>query len=77
MACDVAKGEQIDANEAKTAEAFGPISTLVDNAGCGRAYPDPLAVSAEEMIERYKLNTLSAMRMTAACPPYLDVEGGG
>lgn len=32
---------------------------------------DPLAVSDEDMIESYRLNTLSAMRMTAACLPHL------
>jgi NAD(P)-dependent dehydrogenase (short-subunit alcohol dehydrogenase family) len=72
MACDVTKDEQIDACVAKTAASFGGISTLVNNVGWGKAYPDPLDVSAEEMIESYKLNTLAALKMTAACRPHLE-----
>jgi NAD(P)-dependent dehydrogenase (short-subunit alcohol dehydrogenase family) len=72
MACDVTNDDQVEACVAKTAEAFGGVSTLVNNVGWGRAYPDPLAVSAEEMIESYKLNTLAALRMTAACRPQLE-----
>ena len=34
-------------------------------------YDDPLAISPEDMIESYKLNTLAAMQMVAACRPYL------
>jgi NAD(P)-dependent dehydrogenase (short-subunit alcohol dehydrogenase family) len=69
--CDVTIQENIDNCVAKTVEAFGGISTLVNNVGWGRAYDDPLAVPEEDMIESYKLNTLAAMKMTAACRPYL------
>jgi NAD(P)-dependent dehydrogenase (short-subunit alcohol dehydrogenase family) len=72
MGCDVTKKADIDACVDRTAEAFGGISTLVNNVGWGRAYPDPLAVSPEDMIESYKLNTLSGMQMTAACRPWLE-----
>ena len=70
-ACNVTLQKDIDACVAKTVKAFGGISTLVNNVGWGRAYDDPLAVSAEDMIESYKLNTLSGMAMTAACRPHL------
>ena len=70
-ACNVTVQADIDACVATTVGAFGGISTLVNNVGWGRAYDDPLAVTAEDMIESYKLNTLSAMTMTAACRPYL------
>jgi NAD(P)-dependent dehydrogenase (short-subunit alcohol dehydrogenase family) len=70
-ACNVTVREEIDACVAATVQAFGGISTLVNNVGWGRAYDDPLDVPAEEMIESYKLNTLSAMHMTAACRPHL------
>ena len=43
----------------------------MNNVGWGRAFDDPLAVSEEDMIESYRLNTLSAMKMTAACRPHL------
>jgi NAD(P)-dependent dehydrogenase (short-subunit alcohol dehydrogenase family) len=71
MGCNVTIEEDIQACVARTVAEFGGVSTLVNNVGWGRAYDDPLAVSVEDMIESYKLNTLSAMRMTAACRPHL------
>lgn len=71
IGCDVTKEADITACVAETVKAFGGVSTLVNNVGWGRAYDDPLAVSEADMIESYKLNTLSAMRMTAACRPHL------
>ncbi|MGM0583922.1 MAG: SDR family oxidoreductase [Pseudomonadota bacterium] len=71
IGCDVTKQADIDACVAATADAFGGISTLVNNVGWGRAYEDPLDVAPEDMLESYKLNTLSAMQMTAACRPHL------
>jgi len=71
IGCDVTKEADIAACVAETVKAFGGMSTLVNNVGWGRAYDDPLAVSEADMIESYKLNTLSAMRMTAACRPHL------
>jgi NAD(P)-dependent dehydrogenase (short-subunit alcohol dehydrogenase family) len=71
IGCDVTKEADITACVAETVNAFGGVSTLVNNVGWGRAYDDPLAVSEADMIESYKLNTLSAMRMTAACRPHL------
>ena len=54
-----------------TAEAFGGISTLINNVGWGGVNPDPLAVTEQQMIDSYKLNTISAYRMSCACAPYL------
>lgn len=70
-ACNVTSQKDIDDCVAKTVDAFGGITTLVNNVGWGRAYDDPLAVPVEEMLESYKLNTLSSMNMTAACRPHL------
>jgi NAD(P)-dependent dehydrogenase (short-subunit alcohol dehydrogenase family) len=50
---------------------FGGLSTLVNNVGWGELNPDPLAVTNEQMIASYKLNTLSALRMIEACAPHL------
>jgi NAD(P)-dependent dehydrogenase (short-subunit alcohol dehydrogenase family) len=72
VGCDVTDEAQVEACVAKTAEAFGGVSTLVNNVGWGKAYPDPLDVSIEDMVESYKLNTLAALKMTAACRPYLE-----
>lgn len=71
IGCNVTVEADIQRCVEETVKAFGGISTLVNNVGWGRAYDDPLAVSEEDMIESYKLNTLAAMRMTAACRPYL------
>lgn len=71
IGCDVTSEDDILACVQQTVSAFGGLSTLVNNVGWGRSYDDPLAVPIEEMIESYKLNTLSAMRMTAACRPHL------
>lgn len=71
IGCDVTNEDDIQACVQQTVSAFGGLSTLVNNVGWGRGYDDPLAVPIEDMIESYKLNTLSAMRMTAACRPHL------
>jgi NAD(P)-dependent dehydrogenase (short-subunit alcohol dehydrogenase family) len=71
IGCDVTKEDDIQRCVAATVKAFGGLSTLVNNVGWGRAYEDCLAIDADEMIASYKLNTISAMRMTAACRPHL------
>ena len=71
IGCNVTVEADIERCVAETVKAFGGLSTLVNNVGWGRAYDDPLAIPADEMVESYKLNTISAMRMTAACRPYL------
>lgn len=71
LGCDVTQEDDIARVVKETVGAFGGISTLVNNVGWGRAYEDPLDIPVEDMVESYKLNTLSAMRMTAACRPHL------
>jgi 7-alpha-hydroxysteroid dehydrogenase len=73
MACDVTKADQIDAVVAATVKAFGGISTLVNNVGWGGRHDDPTAISDEDFIASYKLNTISAYRMSMACLPYLKL----
>lgn len=69
--CDVTSADDIQSVVSTTAETFGGISTLINNVGWGAVNPDPLAVTEEEMIASYKLNTISAYRMSCACAPYL------
>jgi NAD(P)-dependent dehydrogenase (short-subunit alcohol dehydrogenase family) len=69
--CDVTREPDIARCVEETVKAFGGVSTLVNNVGWGKTCDDPLAVRPEDMIESYKLNTLSAMQMTAACRPHL------
>ena len=71
IGCNVTVEDDIQRCVAETVKAFGGLTTLVNNVGWGRAYDDPLAITPDEMIESYKLNTIAAMRMTAACRPYL------
>lgn len=71
MACDVTRAADIDAVVAATVQAFGGLSTLVNNVGWGARQPDPTAISEDVFLESYKLNTLSAYRMSMACLPHL------
>lgn len=71
IGCDVTKEADIAACVAAAVAAFGGLSTLVNNVGWGAVNPDPLAVTEAQMIESYKLNTISAYRMTATCAPHL------
>jgi 7-alpha-hydroxysteroid dehydrogenase len=71
MACDVTKADQIDAVVAATEGAFGGISTLVNNVGWGGRHDDPTAISDEDFVASYRLNTISAYRMSMACLPHL------
>lgn len=71
IGCNVTVEDDIQRCVQATVDAFGSLSTLVNNVGWGRAYDDPLAITPDEMIESYKLNTIAAMRMTAACRPHL------
>jgi NAD(P)-dependent dehydrogenase (short-subunit alcohol dehydrogenase family) len=71
IACNVTSDSDIQRCVDQSVTAFGGVTTLVNNVGWGRAYDDPLEVTPEDMIESYRLNTLSAMRMTAACRPHL------
>lgn len=71
MKCDVTRGDDIKECVDQTVRRFGSLSTLVNNVGWGQANPDPVAVSDEDMIASYRLNTLSALRVVEAAAPYL------
>jgi 7-alpha-hydroxysteroid dehydrogenase len=72
IACDVTDQNAINAVVARTVEAFGGISTLVNNVGWGGRQEDPASIPEEEFLSSYKLNTVSAYRMSMACLPYLE-----
>jgi len=69
--CDVTNEAQVKACVSETVAAFGGLTTLVNNVGWGEVNPDPLAVTNDQMIASYKLNTLSTLRMVETCAPYL------
>ncbi|WP_027961749.1 SDR family oxidoreductase [Halomonas halodenitrificans] len=71
MGCDVTRSEDIDAVVTAAVAEFGGLSTLINNVGWGPRHPDPTAISDDELIEAYRLNTISAYRMTMACLPHL------
>nr|MCU0791146.1 SDR family NAD(P)-dependent oxidoreductase [Nitratireductor sp.] len=71
MKCDVTSLEDINAVVGETAKAFGGISTLVNNVGWGGRHEDPAAIDEDAFIASYKLNTISAYRMSMACLPHL------
>lgn len=72
MACDVTKAGDIDAVVAATVASFGGLSTLVNNVGWGNRQPDPTTISDDTFVESYRLNTVSAYRMSMACLPHLE-----
>jgi len=72
MGCDVTKEEDIQSLVKATVDAFGGISTLVNNVGWGGRQKDPAAIPVEEFVNSYKLNTISAYRMSMACLPWLE-----
>ena len=72
MGCDVTKDEDIQAVVDAAVKAFGGVSTLINNVGWGARQPDPAAISREEFLKSYNLNTVSAYRMSMACLPWLE-----
>lgn len=71
MTCDVTSLEDIQAVTSTAVREFGGISTLVNNVGWGARHEDPAAITEDEFIASYKLNTISAYRMSMACLPHL------
>ena len=71
ITCDVTSLDDINAVVDATVKAFGGISTLVNNVGWGGRHEDPAAITEEAFIASYKLNTISAYRMSMACLPHL------
>lgn len=71
MACDVTRQQDTDAVVKATVETFGGVSTLVNNVGWGPRHEDPTAITEQEFIDAYRLNAISAYRMSMACLPHL------
>ncbi|MCC7227880.1 MAG: SDR family oxidoreductase [Burkholderiaceae bacterium] len=69
--CDVTDNEMVRQTVDTTVAKFGGLSTLVNNVGWGATNDDPLDVTDDAMIASYRLNTLSALRMTQAAMPHL------
>lgn len=72
IACDVTDKAAIDTAVKATVAAFGGISTLVNNVGWGGRQDNPSAIAEEEFLTSYRLNAISAYRMSMACLPHLE-----
>lgn len=74
---DIAEDSACRTLVAATIEAFGRIDFLVNNAGRTKFAPheDLEALSAEDFIDIYRLNTIAPFQMIRACTPAMR-EGG-
>jgi 7-alpha-hydroxysteroid dehydrogenase len=70
--CDVTDEGQIKDCVSRTVDAFGGLSTLVNNVGWGGRQENPAAIPEEEFLASYKLNTISAYQVSMACLPHLE-----
>ncbi len=71
IACNVTKEADLAAVVDLAVKTFGKLTILVNNAGGGGRHDDPTAISDDDFIASYKLNTISAYRMSMACLPHL------
>ncbi|MFQ8432778.1 SDR family NAD(P)-dependent oxidoreductase [Amaricoccus sp. W119] len=76
FACDVARADQVAAAVAEAAGAFGPINTLVNNAGI--SIPGGLEEMPEEAWDRiFSVNVKSVYLVSREVIPMMRASGGG
>lgn len=75
VACDVTNEDALTHLVDRTAEAFGKITILVNNAGGGG--PKPFDMPMETFQWAYKLNVFSVFRLCQLCAPHMKTAGGG
>ena len=73
---DVTKARDCEAMVARTAEAFGKINGLINNAGLMLGRVDSLKADDEHVSAVIDLNARSVITMTRAARPWLAREGG-
>jgi len=71
MGCGVTKEDELRALATAAAGAFGGIPTRVNTVGQGARREDPPAIPARDLVSSYRLNTVSAPRMSIAFLPWL------
>ena len=77
IGCDVSDGAQVADAVARTAEAFGGLDIVVNNAGWTNAN-SPLMETDEATFRKiFDVNVLSIFHMTKACVPMWRDQGGG
>src|SRR5215469_12700928 len=73
---DVTKAEEVERAVAETVAAFGPPTTLVNNAGTN-VFHEPLAMSDDEWRRCFDLDLESAWRCSRAVLPLMLEAGAG
>ena len=76
MVADMAKAEDIQRFVNKSAEHFGRVDIIVNNAG-GPPPGDFMKFSDEDWTNAYNLSFMSTMRMTREAVPHMRKVGGG
>lgn len=77
LTCDVAKAEEINRSVAATAEAFGHIDIVVNNAGWSHKNQPLMEVDEATFRKVYDINVLSVFHMTKAVVPHWRNDGNG
>ena len=77
VTCDVTVGEQVEAAVAATADAFGGIDVVVNNAGWSNRNGPLLDTDEETMRKIYDVNVMSIFHMTHAVVPQWREAGAG
>mgnify|MGYP001767348642 CR=1 FL=1 len=75
VACNVTQEEDLVAAVAKTVEAFGGLTILVNNAGGGG--PKPFDMPMDDFRWAYELNVFSVFRLCQLAAPHMEKAGGG
>ena len=76
IACDVSQAADVTRAVARTAEAFGGIDILVNNAYDG-AFGPLLSLDDEAFMRGITSGPLASFRFMRACYPHLKARGGG
>ena len=77
VACDVSKGDEVEAAVKATEEAFGGLDVVINNAGWTNRNA-PLMETDEATIRKiYDVNVMSIFHMTKSVVPRFRASGGG
>ncbi|MBX2805213.1 MAG: SDR family oxidoreductase [Hyphomicrobiales bacterium] len=77
LTCDVAKADDINRAVAATADAFGEVGIVINNAGWSHKNQPLLDVDEETFRKVYDINVLSIFHMTKAIVPRWRAAGKG
>ena len=75
FACNVTQEADLEAAVARTVEALGGLTILVNNAGGGG--PKPFDMPMDTFRFAYELNVFSVFRLCQLAAPHMEAAGGG